>query len=335
MKIKELNEKQRLQVIRLHNQNKSSRKIAKELKFISYKGAQKIIKKYKEHKIITNLPRTGRPKPTTERENRLIKLEVLKDDEVTAEKIKENLNLNVSPSTIRRRLNSFGLFGRIARNKPKLSSKNKASRFEFAKEHLNKPMDFWRKIIWSDESKFEMFSRRRKRIWRKKNEAFAEGKTKTTMKHCPSVMVWGCFSALGLGNLVEITTTMDQKLYMKILEDNLECSADLMGIKSDFVFQQNNDPKHTALAVRKWFDDFDVDVLKWPSQSPDLNPIEHLWDELDRTIPKNLRRNIKNFKKALFDCWSTIGQQVLDKLVDSMPRRLQAVIDARGGHTKY
>ena len=92
MKIKELNEKQRLQVIRLHNQNKSSRKIAKEFKFISYKGAQKIIKKYKEHKIITNQPRTGRPKATTERENRLIKLEALKDDEVTAEEIKENLN---------------------------------------------------------------------------------------------------------------------------------------------------------------------------------------------------------------------------------------------------
>ena len=71
------------------------------------------------------------------------------------------------------------------------------------------------------------------------------------MKHCPSVMVWGCFSALGLGNLVEITTTMDQKLYMKILEDNLECSADLMEIKIDFIFQQNNDPKHTALAIRK------------------------------------------------------------------------------------
>ena len=91
MKIKELNEKQRLQVIRLHHQDKSSRKIAKEFKFISYKGAQKIIKKYKEHKII-NLPRTGRPKATTERENRLIKLEALKDDEVTAEEIKENLN---------------------------------------------------------------------------------------------------------------------------------------------------------------------------------------------------------------------------------------------------
>ena len=51
-------------------------------------------------------------------------------------------------------------------------------------------MDFWRNIIWSDETKFEMFSRR-KRIWRRQNEAFTEGKTKETIKHCPSVIVWG------------------------------------------------------------------------------------------------------------------------------------------------
>lgn len=69
---------------------------------------------------------------------------------------------------------------------------------------------------------------------------------------------------------------MDQKLCIKILEDNLECPADLMGIKSDFIFQQDNDPKHIASAVRNLFDNFDIDVLKLPSQSPDLNPKEHL-----------------------------------------------------------
>jgi len=65
--------------------------------------------------------------------------------------------VNVSTQTIRRRLNEFGLYGRIAKKKPLLSIKNVKKRLQFAREHIQKGPNFWNMIVWSDESKFNVF----------------------------------------------------------------------------------------------------------------------------------------------------------------------------------
>ena len=78
-------------------------------------------------------------------------------------------------------------------------------------------------------------------------------------------------------------------------------------------------------------------MSNWPSQSPDLNPIEHLWSELERRIrrcPKNLK-NIIKLESALQEEWSKISKDVLTKLIESMPRRIEAAIENDGWPTKY
>lgn len=69
---------------------------------------------------------------------------------------------------------------------------------------------------------------------------------------------------------------MNAESYQKILQDNLMRSVERLRLPSDWVFQLDNDPKHTARSTRKWLAESNVDVLQWPSQSPDLNPIENL-----------------------------------------------------------
>ncbi len=86
-------------------------------------------------------------------------------------------------------------------------------------------------------------------------------------------MVWGCFSYHGVGLLVFIDGIMDPVKYVNILSNNLEDSARLMGLEN-YTFQQDNDPKHTSRLAKNYFEDKSIDLLPWPPQSPDLNPIE-------------------------------------------------------------
>ncbi len=86
-------------------------------------------------------------------------------------------------------------------------------------------------------------------------------------------MVWSCMSYNGVGSLHLIHGIMNQHVYR--VEDNLQFSADLMRIGDQFVFQQDLDPEHTAPASRKFFEENDIEVMKWSPQSPNLNIIEN------------------------------------------------------------
>lgn len=150
-------------------------------------------------------------------------------------------------------------------------------------------------------------------------------------------MVWGCFSKKGVGDLVHIPTIMDKSVYEDILKNHLKKSARKLRLGSNYVFQQDNDPKHTAKTVQEWFRRNKINKMDWPAQSPDLNPIENLWSELGRKVARRDRapKNSKELVAILQEEWNAIPKDVTAKLVESMPRRLEAVIAAHGGHTKY
>ncbi len=189
-------------------------------------------------------------------------------------------------------------------------------------------------MIWSDETKIELFGLNGKRhVWRKPGTIHHLANIMPTVKHGGgSIMLWGCFSVPGTGKLVRIEGKMNAAMYRDNLDENLLQSTLDLRLGWRFIFQQDNDPKPTAKITKEWLWDNPVNVLEWPSQSPDLNPIEHLWRDLKMAVhwfsPSSwwsLRGPAKNGR----NCPKTA------KLVASYSKRLEAVIGAKGASTKY
>uniref|UniRef100_A0A8R1EQQ1 DDE_3 domain-containing protein n=1 Tax=Caenorhabditis japonica TaxID=281687 RepID=A0A8R1EQQ1_CAEJA len=137
-----------------------------------------------------------------------------------------------------------------------------------------------------------------------------------------------------MGPLRRVVGIMDRFVYEDILENTMRPWARAK-VGQAFVFQQDNDPKLTSGHIKNWFQRRRVDLQDWPSQSPDLNPIEHLWEELERRVQGVRASNVNQMLDLLEAAWKDIPMSVIHKLLDAMPRRCQAVIDAKGYATRY
>ncbi len=143
------------------------------------------------------------------------------------------------------------------------------------------------------------------------------------------------FSAAGTGRLVAIEGKMNVAKYRDILDENLLQSAQDLRLGRRFTFQQDNDPKHTAKITKEWLHNNSVTVLEWPSQSPDLNPIEHLWRDLKMAVHQRLPCNLTELERICKEEWQRIPKSRCEKLVASFPKRLMAVLNQKGASTKY
>ena len=123
-------------------------------------------------------------------------------------------------------------------------------------------------------------------------------------------------------------------MYRQILEENLLSSARALKMGRGWVFMQDNDPKHSAKATQEWFRKKHIQVLKWPSQSPDLNPIENLWRELKVRVSARLPRNLKDLERLCKEEWAKITASTCANLIKNYRTRLWSVIENKGYSTK-
>jgi transposase len=128
---------------------------------------------------------------------------------------------------------------------------------------------------------------------------------------------------------------MDKHVFLDILETVAKPSCEELFPDDDYMFQQDNDPKHTAKIVKRWILKNLNTIDWWPAQSPDLNPIENLWSILDSRLRARTCNTEVELFQILQEGWRELGADLLTKLVESMPRRIEAVLQARGGPTKY
>lgn len=286
----------------------------------------------------------GRPRKLSARDDRHIAMIVSSkqaDDAVQAtQEFNRLADSIVSASTVRRSLARSGYVARVKKAKPLLQERHRKARLAFARKYKDWTVAEWKRVIFSDESRFKLFgSDGREWVWVSKDEQSLARRVKPTVKHGGgSIFVWGCMTSHGVGFMCKINEGLDGELYRQILEDELTATLKYYKLKAkDVVFQHDNDPKHTAKKTKLHLEKCKFQMLTWPANSPDLNPMEHLWDEVARRLKAYARwpKNAQEFWERIEEVWNGIDQATLDRLYESMPRRVADVISARGGNTNW
>lgn len=333
----------RYRIVFLHEQGRTQRQIAVEVG-CSQSSVHKILKKKLETGSVLDKPKQGRPKKVTAREDQYLKVTSLRHrtrgSARLAQDLQEATGVAVHSSTVRRHLIKQGLRGRVARRKPLLRHGNRQKRLTYARNHSQWTVEEWRRVLWTDESKFEIFgSKRRQYVRRRVGEAYNSACIQPTVKHGGgSIQVWGSITASGVGPLVRIDGRLNADRYLQILQEHaIPAGRRLIG--EGFIFQQDNDPKHTARVVRRYLAELEeqniCETMVWPPQSPDLNIIENVWDYLDRAKHRRQPRTANDLFNILEEEWNNIPPEFINNLINSVPNRLRRVIQAKGGHTKY
>lgn len=334
---------ERQKIIVLHEEGYSQRQIVQKTQ-VSRTAIREIIKKYKNTGTLEDKTRSGRPPKLNKHDIKYLKNLSLRNRKKTSSELAQDIQAatgtKVTSSCVRRHLLKAGLRGCVAVKKPLLRRGNKEKRLKYAKEHKNWTQEMLNRVLYTDESKFELFgSRRRQYVRRRVGEAYNPDCLHPTIKHGGgSVLVWGCISSSGVGDLIRIDGKLTGERYVEILRQHAIPSG-MRLIGNNFILQQDNDPKHSSRVAKNYLqvmcEEGVLEVMNWPPQSPDLNIIEHVWDYLER---KKAEYNPKNAEEC-FDIlkreWDNIPQDFIKNLFESIPKRIAAVINAKGGHTKY
>jgi len=334
--MKPISEETRNNILSLLDNGLSSRKITAQL------GVSRATIDRIREKSRTDIQKSRGGRPTklsaTDKRRLLRKITSGKADNAVqlTRELRDVSNINISAQTVRRALKEAGLKAATKKKKPRLLPRHVRQRLDFATKYQHWTVEDWKRVIWSDETKINRLgSDGREWVWKKPGSMLTEQHVKGTVKFGGgSLMIWGCMTAQGVGYACRIDGNMNAELYTCILEDEFLQSLEYYGMEVDkVIFQQDNDPKHTSHTAQKWFKNNGVEVLDWPAQSPDLNPIEHLWQHLKQrlatyeTDPISMHELWERVEAE----WNRIPPQICIDLITSMPRRVAAVLKAKGG----
>ncbi len=209
--------------------------------------------------------------------------------------------------------------------KPLLTDTHKLTRLQWAKKHKNTD---WNKIIFSDETSFWKDSSYTKR-WINKKSTDNDHGVERTMHYPTKTHVWGCIT-----NDILIFHTfsgiMDAPMYISILENNL-----LQIYTDEYIFQDDNDPKHRSNIVTNWKNHKKIKYLDWPPRSPDLNPIENVWSVVKNKVARTRTKTSNEFIECIKNELDNIDMDFVRNVIKSMPDRIKKVIESKGDSIDY
>ena len=242
----------------------------------------------------------------------------------------------MSVQTVRNRLHSAGLRARRPYVGVPLSQRHRQARLAWTRQHRRWTNQQWATVLFTDESRFllDMLDRRR-RLWRRIGERYANCAIVEHDRYGGgSLMVWGGISVRFRTELLVLNGTLTGQRY---INEVLQPVVLPFVQQHHVVLQDVNARPHRARIVQQFLQQNNVDHLNWPTRSPDLSPIEHVWDILGQRVRQRVPwpRTLQALGAALQEEWRRIPQLQIARHIRSMSRRCVSCIDATGGHTRY
>ena len=284
--------------------------------------------------------RCGRKRRTTVQDDRsLVRLSQC-NRKLTSRRLMVEINVSgvqMSSRTVRRRLIEAGLRAYRPRKKPKLTATMMKKRLQWAKQFANWTVDDWNRVCFSDESTLEILDDNCRCVRRRPGEEYLPQCLVQKVKHPAKVMVWSVISLHGPGRLHIVKNMMNAEQYRAVLETRLLPQLQEWFPDGNCVFMQDSAPCHTANVIKGYFTEIGLEVLPWPGNSPDLNPIEGVWFNLKDRVNEIISTNKRDLIERIIQVWHHNRDipTLIEKYYASMPNRIAAVIKAKGGSTKY
>lgn len=300
----------------------------------------RLVTRYRLHGNVNDLPRSGRPRVTTPRQDRRIRTLHLRNRfqsaTDTAAITPGRTNNRISAQTVRNRLAERNIRCRRPYVGQVLTRRHRRARLDWERHHGRWTRNQWNTVLFSDESRFllDRFDRR-SRVYRRPRERFSDACVSEVDRFGGgSVMVWGGITFHGRTQLLIVDGNLTGQRYRdEILAPVV--TPFFNANRNVTVFQHDNARCHTARVSMDYLNQQHIDVLPWPARSPDLNPIEHLWDALDRRVRQRQPQTLRQLRAILVQEWNLIPQRQIRTLINSMRRRCIALRNANGGHTSY
>jgi transposase len=329
-----LSPEQRWAIITLHREGKRRAAIASMIP-CNIKTIDHWISHYEQHGSVEDKRRSGRKRKTNESTDDNIIDFAIEEKFTTPKTIKRKQQLAVCARTIRHRLDEAGLFGRVARKEYPFKNEHILKRLSFGNGYKGWTVDQWDTVLFSDETHIELGPHGQIWVQRPLGAAFESEYMTTRDTHPDRISIWGCFSGRGLGEIEIFTDILDGPKLRSILRSHLISSANRLFHNEAWWFLQDNDPKHTSTDVQTWLFTHGVQRIDFPPYSPDLNPMENLWNNLKRRVEKRNARDIDELRLHIDEEWAATDTDFLVHLSHSMPKRCKAVVANRGHKTTY
>ena len=192
----------------------------------------------------------------------------------------------------------------------------------------------WSQVVFTDESKFNRLGSDGRQLVRRSAGQQLQPNCLARTSHGGSILVWGAITVNGTGPLVRINGTVTGRSYVDMLLRQFVPFA-ARNLPEDYIFQQDNAPAHRSAICKEFMNINAIDVMDWPAQSPDLNPIENIWHIIKQQLRAREINSVDELWQQTQQMWRSISPQLCRKLITGMPRRMTAVIRARGYPTKY
>lgn len=322
---------ERAAIVTFHKVGWTGRDIAQELHCDEH-AVTRWVHRWEETRSLQDAERGGRPRCTSDDTDQDIMLHSDAHVNDNPKDIRRELELDVSARTIRRRLNEVELRSCVQR----AEHENVRARISFAEGYSRWTEDDWSRVLFSDETHFYLGHHGREYVQRPPGAALDPKYTRKDNERLEGkVSLWGCICAEGLGHAELYVDSFDARRYQTILSLNLVSSAQQFWPRGQWWFQQDNASQHTAGTSQAWFHNHGIDLIDWPAWSPDLNPIEELWNDLKRRVHEKHPKTMEQLEHLITEEWAATDLNFIARICRNMPHRLQLVIENNGHKIPY